>query len=372
MKVLLINQSTGYLMVDIANAYSERYEDITLFAGNIVEYERPLASKVKIEKLIKYNKSSIFKRIYTWLYSFAQIVWKLKTGYKDAYVVFVTNPPLSYWAALFTKNTFSIIEYDIYPDALKNIGIKETHFIYRMWESINRKVFNRADAIFTLSDGMKSLLSKYTDSAKIKIIYNWSSKSNLKPLDKNLNPFIKEYGLQNKFVVMYSGNIGYTHNVELLLELAIKFKHDASIHFMIIGDGGKKTDLINTANQNGLTNCTFLDWQPVEKIRYSLAAADLSVVTLTEETAFVSVPSKTYNLLAVGSPLLCIAPKKSEIAKLVNEERCGAVYEKTEFDAMCNFVKQLKENSEMWQTMRANSLNASGKYTYQNAKEYVI
>ena len=98
----------------------------------------------------------------------------------------------------------------------------------------------------------------------------------------------------------------------------------------------------------------------------------MSVVTLTEETAFVSVPSKTYNLLAVGSPLLCIAPKKSEIAKLVNEEKCGIVYEKTELEAMCVFVKQLKESSEMQQTMRMNSLNASEKYTCLNAKKYVI
>ena len=372
MKVVVINQSTGYLMVDIVNAYSEKYEDIILFAGKIDEYERSLSSKVKIEKLIRYNKSSIFKRIYTWFYSFVQITWKLKTKYKDAYVIYVTNPPLSYWAALFTKNAFSIIEYDIYPEALKNIGIKETHFIYRIWGNFNRKLFKRADTIFTLSDGMKSLLSKYTDSAKIKVVYNWSSNSDLKPLDKKLNPFIKEYGLQNKFVVMYSGNIGYTHNVELLLDLAIKFKQDPSIHFMIIGDGGKKADLMNIASQNGLTNCTFLDWLPADKIRFSLAASDLSVVTLTEETAFVSVPSKTYNLLAVGSPLLCIAPKKSEIAKLVNEEKCGIVYEKTELEAMYIFVKQLKESSEMQQTMRMNSLKASEKYTYWNAKKYVI
>lgn len=372
MKVVLINQSSGYLMVDIVNAYSEKYEDVTLFAGIIKEYERPLSPRVKIEKLIRYNKSSIFKRFCTWFYFFAEIIWKLKTKYKDAYVIYVTNPPLSYWAALFTKNAFSIIVYDIYPEALKNIGIKETHFIYRIWQTFNRKLFKRTDTIFTLSNGMKSLLSEYTDSSKIKVIYNWSSNSNLKPLDKKLNPFTKEHGLQNKFVVMYSGNIGYTHNVELLLELAIKFKQDPSIHFMIIGDGGKKADLMNTASLNSLTNCTFLNRLPAEKIRYSLAASNLSVVTLTEETAFVSVPSKIYNLLAVGSPLLCIAPKKSEIAKLVIEEKCGKVYEKTELEAMCIFVKQLKESSEMQQTMKMNSLKASEKYTYLNAKEYVI
>ena len=103
-----------------------------------------------------------------------------------------------------------------------------------------------------------------------------------------------------------------------------------------------------------------------------MAAADLSVVTLTEETALVIVPSKTYNILAVGSPLLCIAPKNSEITKLVQEENCGAVFEKTELDSMDLFLQSLRDNRNLHNTMANNSLNASRKYTFLNAREYVI
>lgn len=372
MEIVLVNQSTSYLMIDIANAYAEKYEEVVLFAGCIKEFERPLSKKIKIEQIKPYNKSSLYLRVWSWLVAFIQIVYRIKRYYKDSYVVYVTNPPMSYWTALFTKNRYSIIEYDIYPDALKNVGISESNPISKIWSLINRKLFNKADYIYALSDGMKRLLSKYVDKNKVKIIYNWSSSSDLRPIAKSDNPFVLEHHLQNKFVVMYSGNIGYTHNVELIIELAIRFKDDNSIHFVIIGNGEKKQDLLKLAETNGLQNCTFLDWQPADRIKYSLAAADLSVVTLTEETALVSVPSKTYNILAVGSPLLCIAPKNSEIAKLVQEENCGAVFEKTELKMMSLFLERLKENGISYKEMSKNAQRASEKYTLENAKSYLF
>ena len=372
MEIVLVNQSTSYLMIDIANAYAEKYEKVVLFAGCIKEFERPLSKKIKIEQIKPYNKSSLYSRVWSWLVAFIQIAYRINRHYKDSYVVYVTNPPMSYWTALFTKNRYSIIEYDIYPDALRNIGISESNPISKIWSLINRKLFNKADYIYALSDGMKRLLSKYVDENRVKVIYNWSSNSDLRPIAKSDNPFILEHHLQDKFVVMYSGNIGYTHNVELIIELAIRFKDDNSIHFVIIGNGGKKQDLLKQVEVNGLQNCIFLDWQPADRIKYSLAAADLSVVTLTEETALVSVPSKTYNILAVGSPLLCIAPKNSEIAKLVQEETCGAVFEKTELKMMSLFLEQLKENRVLHKEMSKNARRASRKYTLKNAKNYLL
>ena len=185
---------------------------------------------------------------------------------------------------------------------------------------------------------MKRLLSKYVDENRVKVIYNWSSNSDLRPIAKSDNPFILEHHLQDKFVVMYSGNIGYTHNVELIIELAIRFKDDNSIHFVIIGNGGKKQDLLKQAEMNGLQNCTFLDWQPADRIKYSLAAADLSVVTLTEETALVSVPSKTYNILAIGSPLLSgertdrgMSAPVWAFRNSVNHRRLSAIFQRAQY-----------------------------------------
>ena len=365
-----MNQSTGYLMVDVVNAYSQEYDEVVLLAGKVEEHSRILSPKVFLYNIKAYNKKNVFYRILTWLISFFQSFFYLLIHGKGAMVVYVNNPPLSYISSLYLRNKFIIIEYDIYPDALKNIGIRDDSLIFKLWTKINRKVFKKADCIITLSNGMANLLSKYVNKSQIMVIPNWGSIT-MNPVPKVDNPFIKEHHLEGKFVVMYSGNIGYTHHVETIVALALLLRNEFDIHFMVIGGGGKKADLVKLVEMQGLVNCTFLDWLPAGKIVYSLSAADLSVVTLTDDTAFVSVPSKTYNILSVGSPMLCVAPEKSEIGQLVKKERCGKCYDKDHVEEMINFILQLKSDKKYYTEMVKNALNASTHYTFANANEYV-
>ena len=370
--VVLVNQTTGYLMIDIVNAYSMQYDNVILIAGTIEEYDRKLSKNVKIEHIIAYSKETIIRRILSWVIASLQVFFLLLFEYKDALIVYVTNPPIVYFASLILKNKFIQIEYDIYPDVLKNVNISSESWIYKTWSNMNRRIFKKAERIFTLSNGMRQILMQYVDDSKIRVISNWASLNELDPVNPSDNYFIKENSMEGKFVVMYSGNIGYTHNVEVILELAERLIAFKDIHFMIIGNGGKKTQLIEYVNRHNLINCSFLDWQPTDKIRYSLSAADLSIVTLTEDTAFVSVPSKTYNILSVGSPLLCIAPKESEIGMLVEREKCGKCYERNEIKEMTNYILQLKENISYKIELSRNALNAATKYTFDNANLYVI
>ena len=367
--VVLVNQTTGYLMIDIVNAYSMQYDNVILIAGTIEEYDRKLSKNVKIEHIIAYSKETIIRRILSWVIASLQVFFLLLFKYKDALIVYVTNPPIVYFASLILKNKFIQIEYDIYPDVLKNVNISSESWIYKTWSNMNRRIFKKAERIFTLSNGMRQILMQYVDDSKIRVISNWASLNELDPVNPSDNYFIKENSMEGKFVVMYSGNIGYTHNVEVILELAERLIAFKDIHFMIIGNGGKKTQLIEYVNRHNLINCSFLDWQPTDKIRYSLSAADLSIVTLTEDTAFVSVPSKTYNILSVGSPLLCIAPKESEIGMLVEREKCGKCYERNEIKEMTNYILQLKENISYKIELSRNALNAATKYTFDNANQ---
>lgn len=212
-KVVIINQSTGYLTVDIVNAYCKVYKDVALITGRVEEYERKLSPNVKIYKIISYNKSSVLKRILTWVIGFIQILSILLFKFSNALVVYVTNPPITYFASLLLNNKYIIIIYDIYPDALRNINISSSTFVYKFWSKINVKLYKNAIQIFTLSDGMKQLLKQYVDESLIRVIPNWSSTNSLTPILKNDNPFIRDYGLQGKFVIMYSGNIGYTVSI---------------------------------------------------------------------------------------------------------------------------------------------------------------
>lgn len=370
-KVVFINQSTGYLMIDIVNAFASQCKETALIVGSIKENERSLNPSTTIDKIIEYNRTSIFKRLLTWVWGTIQIYFKLLFKYRGWYVVYVTNPPLSYLLSLCLKNPFSIIVYDIYPDALTNIGIKKTNFLYKKWAKWNNKLFAKAEKIFTLSDGMKKQLSLYTNNDKIVSIPNWSASNDLKPIDKESNIFIQNNNLTDKFIVLYSGNIGNTHNVEYIIEIAKELKDNCNIQFLIIGEGGKKKMLENKVVEYGLNNCSFLTWQSVDMMPYSLASADIAVVTLNDDTAALSVPSKTYNLLAVGAPLLCIASEKTELYKLVSEYNNGKCFDKNAIEEMSEYILEVYNNLDLKDKLSENSLEASKQFTYKNAEQYV-
>ncbi len=370
-KVVLVNQSSGYLMIDITNAYAEVYDEVVLLAGSIKVTERTLNEKIKVKHLAEYNRSSSVKRLLTWGWASLQIFNKLMFKYRKHEVVYVTNPPMAYLSSLLLKNPFSIIVYDTYPDALKNVGIGKGNFIYKWWCKQNKKLFAKAKKIVTLSDGMADCLASYVERDKITVVPNWASKASFGPVDKSENPFVMEHGLENKFTVMYSGNMGFTHNVEAIIEVAKKLADDERIHFMLIGDGKKKPELQEMSRNFGLKNCTFLDWQPADMLQYSLACADLGVITLNDEMAKVSVPSKTYNLLAVGAPLLCIVPEDSELASMVAKYQNGVCFKPDQIKEIATFIEELASDKEKMETMVNHSLSASKNYTYENAKLYV-
>lgn len=370
-KLILINQTTGYLTIDTVNAYATSYEEVILVAGTIEEAERKLSSNVRLKKIIAYNKSSALKRIITWLIAFIQIFIFLLFKNRKYEVVYVTNPPLSYLASLLLKHPYSIIVYDSYPDALRNVGIKEGHWLYEMWSKWNRKLFKKARCIYTLSEGMALQLTNYIERGKIKVIPLWPASDTFAPIDKKNNSFAKENGLENKFVVLYSGNMGYTHNVDVLVDVADILKDNEDIHFLFIGDGKKKQELIKSVSDKKLTNCTFLDWQPYDVLPYSLAAADLGVVTLNNETALTSVPSKTFNLLAVGAPLLCIAPENAEISLIVNKYKNGGIYSSLQQKNIAEFILTLYRDKGKQKQMSLSSLQASKEFTKENAYLYL-
>lgn len=371
-KAVLINQSTGYLMIDIVNAYADQYKKVVLITGNIEKIERDIDKKVKVVHIISYNRTSAMKRTITWLWGTVQIFFKLLFNYWDYEIIYVTNPPMSYLLSIVFRRPFSIIIYDIYPDALKNIGVSEKNFLSRVWAALNKILFKRAKKIITLSDGMANMIStNYNCDKKVIVIPNWSASELFIPRLKKENFFVSRHNLEDKFVVMYSGNIGYTHNIEIIIEVAKILKDHKEICFYFIGEGKKKELLISRVKEYGLTSCYFLTWQSKEILPYSLASADLALITLNEETAILSVPSKTYNLLAVGVPLMCIATKESELNSLVLKYKNGRCFNKDDVNEMAMYIMELQMNKELKSVLSENSLKASTNFSYINALKYV-
>lgn len=368
--IVFINQNAGYLMIDIINAHHS-YSSRSIISGKITSRNKPVAQDVKWEKIISYNRSSSLKRIFTWGWGFLQILWLVKTKYRKSELFIVTNPPFAGLIPLFCKNKFSLLVYDIYPDALVAYKyLKGTALITRWWQKANRKIFSHAKNIFTISHGMQQVLSKYIPQERIKIVPIWADNEFLKPIEKKDNLFIKKYNLHGKFLVIYSGNLGVTHSIEVLISVAAAIK-DRDIFFVIIGDGEKQQLIGSLIKKNQLDNCTLLPWQAIDMLPYSLSAADLSVVTLGKEASGLSIPSKIFSLMSVGSPVMCIADLESELGSLVNRYQIGASFLGTEIEKMIEFINDIKSNKDYHNQLQQNALAASKEFGPENAFKFV-
>src|SRR5436189_4264808 len=115
--IVFINQNAGYLMIDIIHAHTQ-YQQRAIITGKLVSRNKSLDDAVVVEKIITYNRSSAIKRLFTWFWGFVQILWLVKTKYRKSDLFIITNPPFAVFIPLFCNNKFSVLIYDIYPDAL--------------------------------------------------------------------------------------------------------------------------------------------------------------------------------------------------------------------------------------------------------------
>ena len=374
-RLLLVNQSSGYLMIDIVNAFvnSGKYEKVELFAGEI--HIRPSVpdESVHIIKTVKYNKSSTLERLLSWIGAFIHLLFVVWFRGRSCELFLVSNPPLTTFIPLFTRKKYSILVYDLYPDSLFSQGfVKHDSFISRWWSKKNRKVFAKAENVFTISDDMKRMVAQYVDAGKIKVVYNWAHNEHLKPVEKACNTFLKQLKLEDKFIVLYSGNMGMTHDIDVLVDVANALKENKIIHFLFIGEGAKKAIIEQKIADYQLRNCMVLPFQPLEVLPYSMGGADIAVVTTDANQTGLSVPSKTYSYLSVGAVLLCLADKDSELGRMVVENNVGECFTRSEVSEMTAFVQDMASNSERLNQYKNKSRTLSMDYTPDNAKQYVV
>ena len=359
-------------MIDIINEYVKAGFSCTLLTGRLVVRNNPLHPSVKIGHIIRYNRVTTFKRLYTWTIAFLQIWSKILVKYRKDTLFIVSNPPFAPLLPLFVKNRFILLFFDIYPDVLSELGyLSRNSRIINWWEGFNSRVFVKAAGIFTITNGMKKVLSKYVDEKKIDVVSLWTDNEFLKPVSPHNNPFIEKHNLSGKFVVLYSGNLGLAGDVDVLLEVAAEITRN-DIIFVIIGEGARKVRMQEKARSLNIENVVFLPWQPVNELTYSFSSADLAVVTLGKGASMLAIPSKLYNFLSVGAPLLCISPENSEVDNLISGYDCGRNFESSETKRIIAFIMEVAGNKSLHQQMKANSLKASAEFNSDNVIKLVV
>lgn len=346
-------------MIDIINTYAKAGYDCVLLTGRLVVRNNPLNESVKIDRIIRYKRTTTFNRLLTWGIGTIQILIKILIKYKKYQLFVISNPPFTTLIPLVVKNPYQLLIFDVYPDAIAELGyLSDKSIIIKWWRKSNRKVFSKANRVFTITDSMKKVLQKYADKQVIEVVPIWTDNTFLMPVDPTDNPFLKTLNLSGKFIVMYSGNIGLSGGVDVLVDLAARISNN-DIYFLIIGDGTNKGKLMEKAKRLSLKNLVFLPWQPVNQLSFSLSSASLAFIFLGQKTSKLVIPSKLFNFLSVGVPLLCVSPFGSEVERLVLKYECGRNFSPEDNDGIVHFINEAATNKELLMLMKSNSLKAS-------------
>lgn len=368
-KVVLINQHTTYIFIDIINSFCKEYDEVVLLAGVVRPMAIPLNPKVKIVSIPTYNKKNIVTRIISWFLGFVKSVYLLNFNYRKHDVFVSTNPPLNNFITLFCKNKVSLLVYDVYPDGLIAAGfITKNNLIYKIWASLNRKAFKKFKSIVAITNGMAKLLSLYVESSKILVVPAWANQS-ISNVNNSYetNEFITKFNLKDKFLIIYSGNLGIKHDLESLLELAKNLTDYKNIEVLIIGEGFKKSMIEDLIIKNNITNCQLLPYLPASMFLSMLKAMQVGVVSLEKETSQISIPSKTFNILGVGKPIICLGTKESDLAELLEANQVGMSFTSDSKEEITSFVIKLYSDKSYYTKLTENASKLSLKFSYKNA-----
>jgi glycosyltransferase involved in cell wall biosynthesis len=370
-KIVVVNQAVNYLTIGLCNAFAEKFEKVELITGSIHEQGEELKKTVGVTKINRWAERPAFKKLISYLWACIQIYALLLTRYRKYEVFFISLPPMAYLMTIALPNRCSMLIWDVYPDVFKITGMNESHPMYKIWSKLNRIVFKRAYKLFTIGGKMADLLSNYVGRDKILITPIWSIFQSNEKIQKTDNPFVLQENLQGKFVVQYSGNIGLTHNVEVMVELAELMREHEGVLFQIIGRGPRVPYLKALVEEKNLPNCQFLPFQSDEMFPYSLSAADVGAVILDGTTSKGSVPSKSYNLMSYGIPGLYVASEDSELHDYAKRYRHAKCVDNSNLDEAVTFILRLKDNETLRKEYSRNALKASQNYRRSNADEIV-
>jgi glycosyltransferase involved in cell wall biosynthesis len=192
---------------------------------------------------------------------------------------------------------------------------------------------------------------------RIHVIANWSEDDEIVPVSASDNLLRRQWGLENKFVVGYSGNLGRAHEFDTVLGAAEHLRNNPDIVFLCIGGGHLLNSLAKCVQELGLGNFRFMDYQDQSVLNFSLCVPDVHWISLKPELEGLIVPSKVYGVAAAGRPLIAICAKNGEISRMVEQYQCGIVVEPGNVGALVNSILQLSKDialrTEMGRQARA-------------------
>jgi glycosyltransferase involved in cell wall biosynthesis len=338
------HSATSQIVSDLAFHLAALDMDVHIITSGQL-YDSPRASLAK-EEVVKgvhvhrmattrFGRSGLVGRAIDYA-SYYSLMWhraRSLAGPGDILVA-KTDPPLTSVVAVRVaiQRRAHLVNWlqDIYPEIAGELGVPLMRGMFgRALCRLRDHSLQRAAANVVVGQRMAERLRSFgVASDHVHVIPNWSDDEALCPVRPEDNSLRREWGLEHKFVVGYSGNLGRAHEIDTVLSAAALLRDNPHIAFLFIGGGNQFDRLGRLANERGLGQLfRFIAYQPQELLKLSLSVPDVHLISLRPELEGLIVPSKFYGIAAVGRPIISITTSDGEIARLVRQHECGLVVE---------------------------------------------
>jgi len=218
---------------------------------------------------------------------------------------------------------------DIFPQGIRDLGLLNNQLLFNYFRKKEKQLYDISDYIGCMSDGNINYVLEHNniDKNKFEILYNWG-KCNYNNRLSHVN-YKKEYGLKEKFVAVFGGNIGLPQELEFLLELAKEYKERDNIVFLIIGRGAQKQKIVNLIKSKKISNVIVKDFIPRNEYYNLIKQCDIGLINLSRKFTIPNIPSKTTDYFEAGVPILASTDRNTDYKDLLIKKAKAGLWSET-------------------------------------------
>jgi glycosyltransferase involved in cell wall biosynthesis len=359
-RLLVLNQyywpgveATAQLLAQLCEGLATDF-DVTVVTGRVRDHpDLPAEEKRNGVRIVRvqstsYDRSQLRLRAVNYItYLLDSVLTALREERPDL-VLCMTDPPIVGDIGLVVARRFGapllVISQDVFPEVAERVNRLDSRVLVSTLRRLVGLYLKRADRIVAIGETMKQrLVEKGAPSDRITVIPNWVDTKEITPQPRD-NPWAREHGFVDGFVVMHSGNIGHAQDLDSLVRAATFLRDLDELRIVIAGFGARHAELTALARRLEVTSAvSFLPYQPREMLAQSLSSADLHFVGLAKGLSGFVVPSRMYGILAAGRPALVAADQDSETVHIVRDAGCGLVLPPGRPDLVADAIRDAVE-----------------------------
>lgn len=365
--------ATSQLLTDLALDLAGRGADVRVVTGR-QRYDDPAARLASHERVkgvqvwrvptTRFGRGRLAGRALDYLSFYLSAGYRLwRQVRRGDMIVAKTDPPLIsvVAAAVARLRGATLVNWlqDLFPEVAGALEVKGAGGgIAKRLKALRNRSLNRAVCNVVLGELMaRRLVDEGVDPGRIRIIANWTA-DDVVPVPRDGSPLRRAWGLEDKFVIAYSGNLGRAHEFDTILEAAERLWEEKDVVFLFIGGGARVEDVKRRVATAQLNNVLFKPYQPRERLSESLSCADVHLVTLRPALEGLIVPSKAYGALAAGRPVVYIGDPKGEIPNLLARRRCGYTVAIGDSYGLASRLRGLSRDPALAQRLGSNGRDA--------------